>query len=695
MWLNSLYIDGYRRFEDQTIELEKQSTVLAGANNSGKTSFIDLLRVVLRPEGSFGADDFSATQRLDWSKGLIEAALGEEADYIALLEQQGVMEEPPSIEVRLTVKYEPEHDDIREFADFLMDLDSTKSSFYFLYRFKPKEDKLLAVYSGLYPEIQRAIQKENWSDSSDVDTASSSFLSLQATFDRALIDSCQASTYFSDESYTNIVAMDRSRFLKLFNFKPIKASRALDDISEDRSGTLNRRLVDVAKESAEGAEILASLPALVLKAIDSTDIRTVTSDETLKSLNSVIESISKTNGASKSDLYLDFQVTEDHAIQLISRAMQTRYSGSGVSLGEASQGLGYSNLIFLHLETESFIRAASSVESTFLVNLLVIEEPESHMHPQMQNAFIKHLFKRVAEVDRFQAIITTHSNEIVRSSSIERLRALKINDGKCCVVDLRKFHEEQVKGKSPEDQRLFSFLYSINFSDVLFADKVVMYEGDTERMYLQALIEGREDLAGLRAQYISYVQVGGAYAHIYKPLISDSLGIKTVIITDLDYEKDSEISSADELNPLSTTNATLNNLFRREQPGKKENPTLEYLFGQVTDETGIAIVEGQPLLGVAFQSAREGYARTLEEAIFAALLQEDVWDVKPRDNWDNYRKVSELKFSIPSKKESLSIREVVASTSNNKTDFMYSLLLKNNFKSEVPPYILSALKWLN
>jgi predicted ATP-dependent endonuclease of OLD family len=695
MWISSFYLDGYRHFEAQTIDLENQSTVIAGANNSGKTSLIDLLRVVLRPEGNVRADDFSATQRLLWSKRLIEAALGGEDSYRGLLDQEDVTDHSPSIDVKIVVKYDPVNDDIREFADFLMDLDSAKSSFYFQYLFKPRADKLVLALSGLYLEIQERLQKANWVAASDVDFSSSTFLSLQSAFDKALMDSCRPDTFFADESFTNLVPMERSRFLKLFNFKPIKASRTLDDISEDKTGALNKRLVDVAKESKEWAEVLATLPALVLGAIDSTGIRSVTSEETLKSLNAVIESISKTNGSSQSDLFLDFQVTENDAIQLITRAMQTRYSGGGVPLGEASQGLGYSNLILLHLETESFIRAAAAAENAFRVNLLVIEEPESHMHPQMQNAFIRHLFERVSEAAQFQALVTTHSNEIVRSSSIEQLRVLKISDAVCRIIDLRKFHETKVAGRSPEEQRLFSFMYSINFSDVLFADKVVMYEGDTERMYIQALIETREDLAGLRTQYISYVQVGGAHAHIYKPLIVDTLGIKTIIITDLDYEKSSTTSTPEALQPLKTTNATLNALFGIEKEGKQVAPTLEHLFKMKSPETGVAGLEGQPLVAVAFQSSNEGYARTLEEAILASLLEAMVWDSKPRAEWSEYRDTSKLKFSISTEPSSPTIRQIVSSTSNIKTDFMYSLLLKKDFQTGVPPYILSALKWLD
>jgi len=269
-----------------------------------------------------------------------------------------------------------------------------------------------------------------------------------------------------------------------------------------------------------------------------------------------------------------------------------------------------------------------------------------------------------------------------------------VEENLCRVVDLRKFHDEQISGKDDETQRLFSFLYGINFSDILFADKVIMYEGDTERMYIQALIQSREDLASLRAQYISYVQVGGAYAHVYKPLVIDTLRLKTVIITDLDYEKDSQTKTPEEISPLATTNSTLTNFFGEEVEGKPQPPTVGMLYELVSEESGVVSIGAESIGAVAFQTGKDGYARTFEEAILCTFLGMPVWETKPRTEWRKYRDDSFLKYWVPLKNETPDIRAIVASTSNGKTDFMYSLLLKKSFHEVVPPYISAALKWL-
>lgn len=694
MRVSSIYVDGYRRLTSQKINFEDGTTILAGANNSGKTSLIDLLRVVLGGDGNLRAEDLSASARFDWLMSLVDAAIEGEDCFRALLEDENVFEKVPSVVVRIEVGYDPDTDDIRQFADYLMDLDSEKSSFYFEFRFSSKRDGMIAAFSGLYSDIRKAVDDCNWRSANDAEPGSSVFLVLQAKVDAALVNCSKPEVFFSDESYSNVLPMSTDKsFKRLFNFRAVKASRALDDTSDDKSGELNQRLIAVAKEDKNWEGVISKLPSRVVEAIHDLDIRKLTTDETLRSLNTVIESISSTNGAKQNDLFLDFHVTEDHAVQMIARAMQTRYLGAGVPLSEASQGLGYSNLIFLHLEAESFIRSAAQEENRYLVNLVVLEEPESHMHPQMQSAFIKHLLSRVNESGCLQAAVTTHSSEIVRLSGIEQLRVLKSEEAGCRIVDLRKFHTEEIADKPAETQRLFSFLYAINFSDLLFADRVIMYEGDTERMYFQALIKAHEELAGLRAQYISYIHVGGAYAHIYKPLVVDTLLLKTVIITDLDYEKESNLSSFEKLKPLLSTNATLNEFF---QDGKKNSPpSVADLSSAISADTGVALVPDTELAAVAFQMQPEGYARTLEEAILATLLDAPVWTSLTKKKWKTFRNESGLKFSIPREPESPTITQIVASTSNQKTDFMYSLILNSNLVEAVPPYILSALRWLD
>ena len=114
--------------------------------------------------------------------------------------------------------------------------------------------------------------------------------------------------------------------------------------------------------------------------------------------------------------------------------------------------------------------------------------------------------------------------------------------------------------------------YAINFPDIIFADKVILYEGDTERMLIKnVLLSDRFET--LRNQYISFVQVGGAYAIKYKPIL-EYLNVKSLIITDLDYKTEAKTEA--DVRQSSSTNATINT-FAAEALSDAA-PTVETLY---------------------------------------------------------------------------------------------------------------------
>lgn len=104
------------------------------------------------------------------------------------------------------------------------------------------------------------------------------------------------------------------------------------------------------------------------------------------------------------------------------------------------------------------------------------------------------------------------------------------------------------------------------------------------------------------------------------------------------------------------------------------------------------------LVYLAFQD-ENSTARTLEEAMLKKILKVDVFHMIKRSEWKKIRKDKKLTFSIPDNKEGekdseYSIRKIVEATSNNKTDFMYSVILSENEEKMLPDYIKKGLLWL-
>lgn len=443
------------------------------------------------------------------------------------------------------------------------------------------------------------------------------------------------------------------------------------------------------------------MPEKILGNILDADAKTVIQQASVNSLDETIQKISKTSGGNVGKIMLEMDVSEDDVDDFIKKVTRAKYDVDGFLLNESSQGLGFSNLIFLHMQLEEYIRTIDPLK----VNLFLVEEPESHMHPQMQNVFIRYLTSFYKEKN-LQGIITTHSNEIAKSVGLTNLRVLRQTaPQKSELFDLSKFKQE-IKGKNEtldeentcilED--FYDWFFEIGYSEIIFADKVVLYEGDTERLYIKSLLSLTK-LQALKDNYIAFIQVGGAYAYNYKYLI-ECLKIKTLIITDLDYDK-SALNKADVLKSTST-NSTINKFYvdnvRKEKGLKVEekvdSPTLKEIYDwQKSQKNNI-----ENLIYIASQ-AELYYPRTLEEAMLTKLLKIDVFEFKKRSEWLKIRKNNKLKFTVSNNKKDeddseFSIRDIVDATSNSKTDFTYSIILNDNIELLLPLYIEEGLLWL-
>ncbi len=112
-------------------------------------------------------------------------------------------------------------------------------------------------------------------------------------------------------------------------------------------------------------------------------------------------------------------------------------------LPEQFNGLGYLNLISMifEIEIKKYEFQKSLLEVPSEINLLFIEEPEAHTHPQMQYVFIKNIktivgnaiekqIKNTAGTNNvlsksLQCLISTHSSHIVADSNFDEIKYLR------------------------------------------------------------------------------------------------------------------------------------------------------------------------------------------------------------------------------------------------------------------------------
>jgi len=712
MRIASVQVSGYRKIENATITFGNDITVLAGANNSGKTSVVELFSSLF-DKGGLATSDVSITAFKKWYDHAwprILDILQQDTDAIVfaedvrtLLEEEGM--QFAGIEIRLHVTYDPKGDDIRRFADYLMDLDEDNTSFYFLIRYRVDLSHLVGRDKPIvkdFPKLRRSVEKlatfedapaTSADDEANCEEGGRGHVErlLRDMFGAYYLDAFKTTAYFADCMYEVVTSMEMNSFKSLFNFKRISAVRRLDDEATDKGGELSRSAIEIARSDENWNAMVLDLPDQVSEPFERAEIMDHVRAQSIDTLQNAMSEVSTANGGHAGTLVLDMAVTDESVLRLIENVTHVKYAINDYCLGESSQGLGFNNLMYILLELEKFKKSVDPL----VVNFFVIEEPESHMHPQMQAIFTKCLFRCYKETTNLTGMVTTHSHEVVRDTTMTQLRVLREKDE--FTSELYDFQEFIEQRPDEERKRFYSLLYGINFSDIIFSDRVILYEGDTERMLIKSAL-GDEAYKTLHNSYVSYVQVGGAYACYYLELVR-FLKIKTLVITDIDYE--SGLRDPEGIKESETTNATLNTVYPVKKSGDKPAVKDLYAWGRADIPK---IQDG--LVAIAFQGEKDGCTRTLEEAMLARYCKMRISGTKTRDEWETLRDSSsekyKLKFSIPRKIDGkdvagdtpINLRDIENATSNNKTDFMYSVILNELVPNMLPYYIERGLKWL-
>ncbi len=206
-------------------------------------------------------------------------------------------------------------------------------------------------------------------------------------------------------------------------------------------------------------------------------------------------------------------------------------------LPDSYNGLGYKNLIYMVVEILDVQEKWKIDESRPPLHLIFIEEPEAHLHAQLQQVFIRNVLELLkidgedGGVFSSQVVITTHSPHILYERGFQPIRYFRrhVMDGEQTtqVLNLSSFQA----GNAPKDRDFLQRYLKLTHCDLFFADAAILVEGNVERLLLPLMIE--KEAKTLRSAALSILEVGGAFGHRFRELIH-FLGITTLIITDLD-----------------------------------------------------------------------------------------------------------------------------------------------------------------
>ncbi|MDO8963391.1 MAG: AAA family ATPase [Coriobacteriia bacterium] len=669
----------FRRLENVTFGLECSDTVFVGPNNSGKTSATDAFRLFLGRR-EFKIHDFSVSRIVELDA--IDPA-GDVEDWSF-----------PSIGLDLWFSVDPDVEYGRV-SSLLPDASVTIEEVGIRLEFGVKDgDDLMAAYVSAFPPPEVAGERKSLSH----------FLALQGNLNRhyglryyALQNDAEAisSLPLDPEEGKRVLA-------GLIRVDFVDAQRNLDDEEAGRSNRLStafetfyRKNLTQAEASEEANRVIDENNerlnqhykqhfAGLMAVLDGLGVPSV-NDRKMRIASSLTPEAALKGGASL--LYVD--PASDH------------------ELPEAYNGLGFKNLIYMAIQVSHFhLQWMKTDQGRPLCQIVFIEEPEAHLHPQVQRVFVANIWDIVkkASIEAGEAqmtpqlVITTHSSHILDTVDFEQVRYFKRcglgneDETKGCVhngskvLSLRDFRPTGVSaaGEAEEEAVTLRFLsqyMKLTHCDLFFADAAILVEGTAEKLLLSAMIG--KCATGLETKFLTILEVGGAYAHRFASLL-EFLGIPYLIITDLD--------SVDVNDRRKTC--------RADAPGAiTSNASLVFFLGKraVDELTGLAgdaqVVDGGKGC-IAFQCPTfvgghgenvTMHGRTFEETFVYQNLQ------LFRDGTIRFGKG--IPENADAEGEYQAVYEGVKSSSFKKTEFALDVA-SSSADWATPLYIESGLKWL-
>ncbi|RSZ55315.1 AAA family ATPase [Massilia atriviolacea] len=206
------------------------------------------------------------------------------------------------------------------------------------------------------------------------------------------------------------------------------------------------------------------------------------------------------------------------------------------TLPDSYNGLGFKNLIYMVVEILDAQARWAAMENRPPLHLIFVEEPEAHLHAQLQQVFIRNVLELLkvegddGSIFGSQMVITTHSPHILYELGFKPIRYFRRknvgNEQITEVLNLSAFYQAQ-----PDDRDFLERYLKLTHCDLFFSDAAILVEGNVERLLLPIMI--RKVAKPLRSACLCILEVGGAFGHRFQSLI-EFLGLTTLIITDID-----------------------------------------------------------------------------------------------------------------------------------------------------------------
>ncbi|KAF2342276.1 ATP-dependent nuclease [Flavobacterium tistrianum] len=611
MYISKLKIENYRNFSNIELDL-RPFTLIIGENNIGKTNLLNAIGLIFSQEITIfkkrflEIDDFNYDSIMEFKRKVANRNLPTTAIELPIVK----------IEVTLTDFLDEQSAIV---ADWCIDRQLSKAKI--TYEFAP----------------QLSFKKDDWiakqRESPDLNCDKIDFP----------IDSYEYHIFGGDDSSNRCDLY----FLRMLKMEFLDALR--DAKKELVANSDNRLLYKILnrKESSNYSKIkdvLSSLNEEITKNHNLLEIK--------KDVNILLDKVSLTDKNTVNEIDFDFSSPETSEIL---KKLSLTYGTNPISVER--NGLGRNNLLYITLllsqivEEQKF-KAEQSIRDFTAFRIIAIEEPEAHLHPNLQNHLSQNIENIGYNKKHLQIILTSHSTHI--SSNLKLANTLVLfKEG----IKIKSHYilDGLDLNKDKDSINYLSKYLDATKSTMFYSRKIILVEGIAEQLLLPKFFE-KVTGSTLEKENCNVINVNGvSFSHFLK-IIKNGFFIKCVVFTDSDFTKRT----------------------KNRAPALKRAYSKEFIIDvQITNQ--------------------ETFEKDLIEANKSGIGKNTLLEAlqKTKTKLCNRKNVSTYKISIGN--SDLDVNSFFDEIENYKSEFAFNLLdqMNNNLDSViVPSYIEKGLKFL-